>query len=846
MLNKNTLALKLWELGYHIVPVDKEKRPLVKWKERLTLEKLEKTLEKAHGIAIVCGNIHPFGDKYTLVSIDVDNPTLLGFSTILGKLLKDTVYVLTGPRCPRCGNKHIEIIEEGRRFKCPNCDIEFDIEKTSRGFAILVFVENPLVDKYIGGTKRYKHIEFLVNNYQVIIGKHKTGVEYDLRNIDINRKDIGIAILDEKDIIELINEIEKYNKLKQEEKTKERKIEKTGLKVLKEEEINQIVNVLKDVYKQGVRQFIWVYLSGWGAKAGIDYTSIAKALYILYVTTKDTDSIRMRGSAIVYSYEKAGISVDKRRLAEILGEEPYGPEVIPQEEIKGISGLYEIFQSAGIGEEEISSRMEKLEKIFGIPPIIDLIFKRMRERKEREIDYDKFFEIVEVKNVQSLETKEYKIFIKTQNEGSSLFSLPYSLRKEIKLKTETPIKNRMTIIEDSNTARFESFEEIYDAIINYIKSRLYFDDERIYKVLTSFVVYSWFWDTTNVATFIEFFGDYGSGKTRALEVLNDLCYRSIMSGNISLAAVPRLCEEYHALLCIDEFTGDEETRREFINLLNSSYRRGMYYIRVVNNKLESFDTFGPKVFASSEDLAKSLQTRTITIKMFKKKVKPVEEQEALRLMLIDNLTRLRINYFSFPHQENINNIISVLVDNGFDSRSAEVSANLLYFTPKKYLNDVYSFLRDFYISREEEFSATLEARVMSIIEKLRQENSIKTEGKVLSFPVKVVVDAYINEEELQYSQGGTQPHIRFSLNTKIGKILTKLGFGRKHTKDGNIAFIYEEQYKKLKELYLKERTALEQEVKQEINIDNYLFETQIKDSFDLLLDYEKEQIQKTQ
>jgi hypothetical protein len=479
--------------------------------------------------------------------------------------------------------------------------------------------------------------------------------------------------------------------------------------------------------------------------------------------------------------------------------------------------------------------------------------KNNKKEKIEEIDYRDDIEIVEIRkfenNILSPQAKEYRLFLKKyENPNLPLLEKPVvvPLRKDFKAKVKVPIKNRMMIIDDVSIARFGSFEEIFDVIINYIKNRLYFDDERIYKVLSSFVIYSWFWDTLNVATFIEFFGDYGSGKTRALEVLSDLCYRSVMTANVSLASIPRLCQDYHSFLLIDEFMGDEETKREFINLLNSSYRKGMYYIRVVNNEVEIFDTFGPKAFATSEDIAKSLQTRTITIRMFKKKVKPIGEEEALRLMLIDNLTRLRINYFSLPHQENVNQIISILVDCGFDSRSAEVSANLLYFTAKNYVNDVYSFLREFYISKEEEFTATLESRILSIIEKLREENAVNIENNILSFPVKTLIDTYIQEEELQYQSGGTQPHIRFSLNSKIGKTLTKLGFGRKHTKDGNIAFIFLDQYEKLKNLYLKKREELEQEIKQDINIDDYLFETQIKNDFCLLLDTEKDQIQKSQ
>ncbi len=380
-LHMKELAIKLHKLGYHVIPTDKEKKPLTKWKERLTLEELEKVLEKANGIALVCGRNHPFGNQYTLVSMDIDNSTLLAFSPTLGKLLYNSMHVLTGPRCFLCGEKHLEIIEEGKKFKCSKCNVEFDSGKASRGFAVFFFVENSIADKYFGGTKReYKDVEFLINNYQLIAGKHPTGIDYELRKIDLNNTDLGITVLSENDLVELLNEIEKYKELKSrtEKKEKVEKIEeesKIELRELREEEIMQTITLLKDVYKPGVRQNIWLFLSGWGAKARIDYLSIARALYSLYRDCGDTDNLRMRLGAIVYSYEKEGIKVDKNRIVQLTGVEPYGPQELPQEEVKGKSGLYEIFISVGLKEEEAMDRIRKLEEIFGPSPFLDLILR---------------------------------------------------------------------------------------------------------------------------------------------------------------------------------------------------------------------------------------------------------------------------------------------------------------------------------------------------------------------------------------------------------------------------------------------------------------------------------------
>jgi hypothetical protein len=426
------------------------------------------------------------------------------------------------------------------------------------------------------------------------------------------------------------------------------------------------------------------------------------------------------------------------------------------------------------------------------------------------------------------------------------------------------VKNRMAIIKDPEmkinpSIRFGSYEELYDAIMNYIKLRIKLDNEEEYYILTSFVVYSWFWDLLDVATYLEFLGDYGSGKTRALETLSNLCYRSLMSASISLAGIPRAIQNYHTILFIDEFIGSEEEKRELVKILNAGYRRGSVYVRVApdKSKIEEFDVFGPKVVATSEDIEKSLQTRLIVIRLTKKKVVPVLEDLLTRIFLIDHLTRLRINYYTLNHKEFTTKIMEKLVvEAGFDSREAEIISNIIYFTPAKYVGALYKLLREKYIRKEEEFSTSLEARVVNIIKDFlgydEKEKKYKPKTDVVEqqgsmFIIKVIdiVSRYLEEEGLVGSFG-TPLQLRHSISTRIGIVLKKLGFGKKHTEKGNIIYFFPEQFEKIVELYLKASETLEKEIKTELDLTPYLFETQIKNNFNLLLDDEKEQIQKPQ
>jgi Bifunctional DNA primase/polymerase, N-terminal. len=74
-----TLALRLHDLGFNVVPVGPDKRPLCKWssRERISREELVKLLSKATGVGVVGGPVNPFKPVSVLVLVDIDKPSAL-------------------------------------------------------------------------------------------------------------------------------------------------------------------------------------------------------------------------------------------------------------------------------------------------------------------------------------------------------------------------------------------------------------------------------------------------------------------------------------------------------------------------------------------------------------------------------------------------------------------------------------------------------------------------------------------------------------------------------------------------------------------------------------------------
>jgi hypothetical protein len=377
-----TEALRLYKAGYNVVPVGPDKRPLTKrWspRERVSLEELKEALRKATGIAIVAGPENPWKPVAELVILDVDDPSVVEKSQKLRELVDSvkTVVYKTGPRCPECNNKHLEVLEPGRRFRC-TCGHEFTVEEAKRGLGILALVDVDAARELLGGsTVRLGPVEILVNNYQLIPPSlHPTGVRYEwVRPLDLSQPNHGIASLWREDLEALLEEL---RGLAEELKPKPKAEARAGAeprpearvevgKQLQEHEILEIVDALLPAYRPGVRQHIWLFLSGWAAKAGVSPVSIARVLKALRDKTGDSDSLKTRASAIVYSYKKAGIDLEPyaRALEELLGVKPYGLErEIREEEIKGKSGLQEILEQV-LGEERALDVIRLIEERFG-------------------------------------------------------------------------------------------------------------------------------------------------------------------------------------------------------------------------------------------------------------------------------------------------------------------------------------------------------------------------------------------------------------------------------------------------------------------------------------------------
>jgi len=149
----------------------------------------------------------------------------------------------------------------------------------------------------------------------------------------------------------------------------------------------------------------------------------------------------------------------------------------------------------------------------------------------------------------------------------------------------------------------------YDAktLLKRVKDHIakYVDLEpRDLELAVYYVLFTWYTRKVNTAAYLRFLADTGKGKTRARQVIGDICFYPVYaSGAGSFSGMARTQQKWRGTLIIDEadFSGEKES--QVTKYLNLGFERGQYYIlsdKMNPRNQDYFDPFGPKVIAMRE------------------------------------------------------------------------------------------------------------------------------------------------------------------------------------------------------------------------------------------------------
>lgn len=339
---------------------------------------------------------------------------------------------------------------------------------------------------------------------------------------------------------------------------------------------------------------------------------------------------------------------------------------------------------------------------------------------------------------------------------------------------------------------YGSSKELWNDVRQFIYEHLFLPSEALYGVLTAWIMSTWIRELWTVVPYLFFYGPVASGKTRGLEVLHRICYRGILAGNISAAALFRSCELWHPTLLLDETEiYSRETKIEVVGLLNSGYRRGQYAIRVkqtqYGTELETFDVFGHKALAGTHALAQALESRAIMVRMIKARRsvnRLIDEKKATELR--NKLLGWRLYTLACAELSELYELFTEGIPplDFADGRLIELFTCLLAVSNEGREN-ILKYAKKMFELRQFEEKASEEAEIVEI---LLKENLANEKNIVLT---KEVAESF-NASRLDKEKWKTK---------SVGWILRRLGFNKVHTEKGNGWLIEEDRLAYLQQIY---------------------------------------------
>jgi hypothetical protein len=347
--------------------------------------------------------------------------------------------------------------------------------------------------------------------------------------------------------------------------------------------------------------------------------------------------------------------------------------------------------------------------------------------------------------------------------------------------------------------------DLWTEVKQFIYDHVDMIEEELYDVLTAWVFASYLPEVWMVVPYIFAYGPVATGKTRLLEALQILAYRGIIGSNVSSASLFRGAELWHPTIFLDETEIYSKTEHaEVIGLLNAGYRRGQFAWRVKNSdqgtELELFDVFGFKALSGTEGLAKTLESRSIKVRMIKN-TRPVrflvDQAKAEKLRAKLSMWRfLKLHkIFGEPCEgcEGCEPFLEVPTALNFaNGRLIELFQPLLAVANNGYEN-IVNYAKKVYDMRQLEEEVSVEAMILNAL--------VDSESKV--------EDMVILTSDIAETLNKDIPKKEQFKNTTVGKIMRRLGFLPKHTRKGNGWIWNDSRVQLLRKRYLPEGTPSE-------------------------------------
>jgi hypothetical protein len=335
---------------------------------------------------------------------------------------------------------------------------------------------------------------------------------------------------------------------------------------------------------------------------------------------------------------------------------------------------------------------------------------------------------------------------------------------------------------------------LWEDVYRFLYEHVDLPDERLYEVVTAWIFMTWIPEAFTTAPYLRFYGTKNVGKTRALEVLQHLCYRGTLSPSVTEAALYRLIHKYHITYLLDEAEvyGNEQ-RQAIQHVLNAGYRRGQHVFRceTADNGeivIRGFEVFGPKAIAGTRMLKETLESRCIQIVM-QRNSRPVNfllnMWEAKRL-------RCRLLMWRFYRLHDLECLAGEVSEGSEVSEVNLEAPHGLHKVENSRIVELYAPLI--------KLAETLEAR-QSIIDHAVESHVQNVEEEAASPEAQVLYSIMACRERIQSGKFATSWVTEYYNSefghdwapTSVGRLIKSLGFQSRRIAGGRAGYIYDSE-----------------------------------------------------
>ena len=340
---------------------------------------------------------------------------------------------------------------------------------------------------------------------------------------------------------------------------------------------------------------------------------------------------------------------------------------------------------------------------------------------------------------------------------------------------------RRSVILPSGIEDYGSSEELLHLIKLHLAK--FIDHEPyVISLMAHYAMMTHVWDAFSAVPYLRLKGQPGTGKSRCLKVMKDLCYRTVdLGAGMSKAALYRSIDNVGGTAIIDEAEfGGADLQAAVFQVLNKGYEKDGIVPLCVSNKNEDWDTRdfrvgGPKILANRHDFGDSaLETRCLTIDtVFKKLSEHIQAEFPRNFEEEGNRIRGQLLEWRFDTLRSLDKSETAL--RHLDGRARQLALPIYAVSPDP------EFRREF-IERMEARSESLReddpARIV-----LKAVSSIATQTNRSSIPMSVIRERALASGRLRDISDYIFDH------KKVADLVRGLGFKTVKRSEGVVVLI---------------------------------------------------------